>query len=201
MSQNTARPLSTLAKHQNTSRGIGKMQENTNTDGFIDIGAKDQKKSLLSYNLVFNLMLTFPSWSSPSWPCPSWGYRAGGPRGSWDGDTSPLSRGWINRHVWKHDILIVLRSAVVNMYSQVDVVFHESHPGVARPTLLVVITDDVFVVRVWMFRQVALYQIPRLLRRKSTNKTIPSVSTFFSLFNSSRILGVSFQFFLFFFFQ
>ena len=63
------------------------------------------------------------------------------------------------------------------MYSQVDVVLHEPHPGVARPALLVVVADDVLVVRVGMFRQVALYQVPRLLCRKPVNQTSLHLST------------------------
>ena len=47
--------------------------------------------------------------------------------------------------------------------------FHESHARVARPTLLVVVSDDVLVVRVGMFRQVALDQVSRFLRREPTN--------------------------------
>lgn len=40
--------------------------------------------------------------------------------------------------------------------TEIDVVLHESHAGVAWPALLVVVTDDVFVVRVGMLGQVTL---------------------------------------------
>ena len=53
--------------------------------------------------------------------------------------------------------------------SQVDVMFHESHARVARPTLLVVVSDDIFIVRVGMFRQVSLDQVSRLLCREPGN--------------------------------
>jgi hypothetical protein len=43
--------------------------------------------------------------------------------------------------------------------SQVDVVLHQSHSGVTRPALLVVVSDDVFVVGIGMFRQVSLDQV------------------------------------------
>ena len=49
---------------------------------------------------------------------------------------------------------------------QVDVVFHESHPGITRPALLVVVAHDVFVVRIRMFRQVALDQVSCLFCTK-----------------------------------
>ena len=59
----------------------------------------------------------------------------------------------------------------MNSDSQIDVVFHESHPRVTRPTLFVVITDDVLIVRVGMFRQVSLDQVSRFLGRKPGNKS------------------------------
>lgn len=48
---------------------------------------------------------------------------------------------------------------MIDINSQVDVVFHEPHAGVTRPAFLVVITHDVLIVRVRMLRQVALDQV------------------------------------------
>ena len=50
--------------------------------------------------------------------------------------------------------------------AQVDVVLHESHAGVPRPALLVVVANDVLVVGVGVLREVALDQVPGLLRRE-----------------------------------
>ena len=52
--------------------------------------------------------------------------------------------------------------------SQVDVMFHQSHASVTRPTFLVVVADDVLVVWVRMLSQVALDQVSCFLRREST---------------------------------
>lgn len=41
--------------------------------------------------------------------------------------------------------------------AQVNVVLHQSHPGVTWPALLVVVADDVLVVGVRVFGQVPLY--------------------------------------------
>ena len=51
--------------------------------------------------------------------------------------------------------------------SQVDIMFHQSHASVTRPTLLVGVADNVLVVGVGMFRQVALDQVSRFLSRES----------------------------------
>lgn len=50
--------------------------------------------------------------------------------------------------------------------SQVDVMLHQSHAGIAGPALLVVITHNVLIVGVWMLRQVPLNQIPGLIGRE-----------------------------------
>jgi hypothetical protein len=42
-------------------------------------------------------------------------------------------------------------------------VFHKTHSGVPRPTLFVVIADNVLVVRVGMFGEVALDEVSRLI--------------------------------------
>ena len=47
--------------------------------------------------------------------------------------------------------------------SQVDIVFHESHASIPRPALLVVVADNVLVVRVRVLCQVALDELPGLL--------------------------------------
>jgi len=44
---------------------------------------------------------------------------------------------------------------------------HQSHASITRPTLLVVVADDVLVVWVWMLRQVTLDQVSRLLSCES----------------------------------
>ena len=43
--------------------------------------------------------------------------------------------------------------------SQVDVMLHQTHARVTWPALLVIVADDVLVVRVGMLRQVALDQV------------------------------------------
>ena len=47
--------------------------------------------------------------------------------------------------------------------AEVDVVLHQAHARVARPALLVVVADNVLVVRIRVLRQVALDQVARLL--------------------------------------
>lgn len=49
---------------------------------------------------------------------------------------------------------------------QVDIMLHQSHAGVTWPTLLVVVTNYVFVVGVRVLRQVPLNQIPGLVGRE-----------------------------------
>ena len=51
--------------------------------------------------------------------------------------------------------------------AQVDVVLHETHAGVARPALLVVVADDVLVVGIGVFREVALDEVARLFGREA----------------------------------
>ena len=55
---------------------------------------------------------------------------------------------------------------LVTSYSQIHVVLHESHAGITRPALLVVVADDVLVVRVRMLGQVALDQVTCFFGRK-----------------------------------
>ena len=55
-------------------------------------------------------------------------------------------------------------------HSQVNVVLHQAHPGVPRPTLLVVVTHDVLDVRVRMLGQVALDQVTRLVGGEPTDR-------------------------------
>ena len=50
--------------------------------------------------------------------------------------------------------------------SQVDIMLHQSHAGVAGPALLVVVTHDVLVVGVGVLRQVPLDQISGLVSRE-----------------------------------
>ena len=55
----------------------------------------------------------------------------------------------------------------INKPTKIDIVLHESHSRVSRPALLVVVPDDVLIVRIGMLRQIALNQISRLVRRES----------------------------------
>lgn len=50
--------------------------------------------------------------------------------------------------------------------SQVDIVLHQSHAGITRPALLVVVTHDVLIVGVWVLRQIPLNEIPSLVSRE-----------------------------------
>jgi len=82
----------------------------------------------------------------------------------------------------EHKISVKLCRNIIN--SQVDVMFHESHASIARPTLLVVVADDVFVVRVRMFGQVALDQVACFLRSESGHRqTRRAVSKLHSVTN------------------
>lgn len=48
---------------------------------------------------------------------------------------------------------------------------HETHARVAWPALLVVVTDDILVVRIGVLRQVTLDQVARFLRREPAGRT------------------------------
>lgn len=48
---------------------------------------------------------------------------------------------------------------ILEFYLQVDIVLHESHSGISRPAFLIVVADNIFIVRIRMLRQVPLYQI------------------------------------------
>ena len=50
--------------------------------------------------------------------------------------------------------------------SQVDIVLHESHPGVSGPTLFVVVAHNVLVVGVGMLGQITLDQVTGFLGRE-----------------------------------
>ncbi|KAH3880742.1 hypothetical protein DPMN_004664 [Dreissena polymorpha] len=56
--------------------------------------------------------------------------------------------------------------------SQVDIVFHEPHPGVPGPALLVVVSHDVLIVWVWVLSQVALDQVPGILSREPDHRIL-----------------------------
>lgn len=56
-------------------------------------------------------------------------------------------------------------------YSQVDIVLHQSHAGIAGPALLVVIAHYVLIVGIWVLRQVPLNQIPGLISREPGGST------------------------------
>lgn len=59
--------------------------------------------------------------------------------------------------------------------SQVNVVFHQSHPGIPWPAFLVVVANDVFVVRIWMFCEVSLYEFSGFLCSESEKQTAISL--------------------------
>ena len=44
---------------------------------------------------------------------------------------------------------------------------HESHAAISRPTLLVIVTDQVLIVGVWVLGQVSLNEVSRLVLRES----------------------------------
>lgn len=52
---------------------------------------------------------------------------------------------------------------------QVDVMFHEAHPSIPGPALLVVVAYNVLVVGIWMLCQVALNQVSCLICCKPGN--------------------------------
>ena len=54
--------------------------------------------------------------------------------------------------------------------AQVHIVLHQSHARVSRPALLVVVADNVLVVRVGVLGQVALDEVARVVRRESEVK-------------------------------
>ena len=51
---------------------------------------------------------------------------------------------------------------------QIDVMFHEPHPGIPRPTFLIVVTHNIFIIWIGMLGQITLYQIPGFISGKST---------------------------------
>lgn len=51
-------------------------------------------------------------------------------------------------------------------YLQVDIMFHKTHTRVSGPALLIVIPDNVFIVRVRMLSQVSLDQVTSFLCSK-----------------------------------
>lgn len=52
---------------------------------------------------------------------------------------------------------------------QVDIMFHEAHPSIPGPALLVVVAYDVLVVGIWVLCQVALNQVSCLICCKPGN--------------------------------
>lgn len=65
----------------------------------------------------------------------------------------------INKYIFSH-----LKTM---MNSQIDIVFHQTHSSITRPTLLIVVTDDILIVGIRMFGQVSLNQIFSLVRCES----------------------------------
>ena len=57
--------------------------------------------------------------------------------------------------------------------AQVDIMFHEPHASISRPTLLVIVADNVLVVWVWVLRQVSLDQVTSLLGCKPEEDMYP----------------------------
>lgn len=42
------------------------------------------------------------------------------------------------------------------VYLQINVMFHETHSRVTRPTFFIIITHDIFIIRIWMLCQISL---------------------------------------------
>jgi hypothetical protein len=74
--------------------------------------------------------------------------------------------------------------------AQIDVVFHQSHSRVSRPAFLVVVADDVLVVRVGMFGQVTLNQISSFFGRES-EENVNSIDVSGEKSNRVRNFGVN----------
>jgi hypothetical protein len=53
-----------------------------------------------------------------------------------------------------------------SFYSQIDIMLHQPHSCISWPTLLIVVTNNVFIVWVRMFREVPLNQISCLFSSK-----------------------------------
>lgn len=66
--------------------------------------------------------------------------------------------------------------------------FHEAHPSIPGPTLLVVVAYDVLVVGIWMLCQVPLNQVSCLIccKPENTQKRIWSYMTNFSEHQSTQ---------------
>ena len=47
-----------------------------------------------------------------------------------------------------------------NTSSKVDVMLHQSHSAILRPAFSVVVSDHILVVRIWIFSEVALNELP-----------------------------------------
>ena len=56
--------------------------------------------------------------------------------------------------------------------AQVNVMLHQSHPGVSGPALLVVVAHYVLVVGIWVLCEISLYQVSRFLCSESTQKHV-----------------------------
>jgi hypothetical protein len=69
-------------------------------------------------------------------------------------------------------------------------VFHQSHSRVSRPAFLVVVADDVLVVRVGMFGQVTLNQISSFFGRES-EENVNSIDVSGEKSNRVRNFGVN----------
>lgn len=60
----------------------------------------------------------------------------------------------------------ISRTTFFKGHLQVDVVFHQPHPGVTWPALLVVVAHNVLIVGVRVLREVPLNQISGLVSRE-----------------------------------
>lgn len=58
----------------------------------------------------------------------------------------------------------------MGLNSQVNIMLHQSHAGITGPALFVVVTHNVFIVRVWVLCEIPLYQVPGLISRKPTGQ-------------------------------
>jgi len=83
-------------------------------------------------------------------------------------------------------ILIIIKKKTItkllemSLYSQIDIMLHQPHSCISWPTLLIVVTNNVFIVWVWMFCEVSLNQISCLF----SSKPVQSRPTYLKLMDS-----------------
>lgn len=48
------------------------------------------------------------------------------------------------------------KNLTIVVYLQINVMFHKTHSRIARPTFFIIITHDIFIIRIWMLCQISL---------------------------------------------